>query len=152
MFPRRSLFGGQPSLTSGWRFGSTALPLLFGVPTLKFLETLDSVCLRAKRSPDKRMRAACSAEQCRDACFNLALIKNYKEDFCCHFRRNDDPESDAPHECAITPDGSKIDLTIESTACSQFLPNGGEIDMKDLSACLKSNMKRTDTAWYGSYI
>ena len=35
MFPRRSLFGGQPSLTSGWRFGSTALPLLYGVPTLR---------------------------------------------------------------------------------------------------------------------
>ena len=34
MFPRRCLDGGQPSETSGWRFGSTALPLLFGVPTL----------------------------------------------------------------------------------------------------------------------
>merc|ERR1711908_195264 len=86
-------------------------------PIAKFLETLDSVCLRAKGSPDKRMRAACSAEQCRDACFNLAMIKHYKDDFCCHFRRNDDPTSDAPHECAITPDGLNIDLAIVSTAC-----------------------------------
>merc|ERR1711967_62103 len=35
MSPSCSLVGGQPSLTSGWRFGSTALPLLFGVPTLR---------------------------------------------------------------------------------------------------------------------
>jgi hypothetical protein len=35
MYPSCSLVGGQPSQTSGWRFGSTALPLLFGVPTLR---------------------------------------------------------------------------------------------------------------------
>ena len=36
MSPSCSLVaGGQPSLTRGRRFGSTALPLLYGVPTLR---------------------------------------------------------------------------------------------------------------------
>ena len=35
MSPRCSLDGGQPSLTRIWRFGSTALPLLYGVPALR---------------------------------------------------------------------------------------------------------------------
>ena len=35
MYLSCSLDGGQPSQTSGWRFGNTALPLLYGVPTLR---------------------------------------------------------------------------------------------------------------------